>query len=453
MWCGNSLGKGEYHSFIIQFKNVYINMNFKLLKNIEEFIERKHRAENQNPSSMYSATLKNKRLEMNMTLGDLTEGICSKSYVSKIENNLLVPDEYVMRLLFEKVDINYTDLVKSDCKNVLPDCVLYFLYHKYEAIDQVYQQLDDTYFIARNAIVKLFYYLSHQMHEQFITVVKQINEVKNTLEDDEFLTWMFCIVEYYIQTNQFRLAKKYLKILQDIKMHPSPLKSLFIQQRFIVACHLRDYVYAQKFYQKLRDLYIINYPYKRQFYEKLMFLETFYQEYNTLEELNHMAMDIIPEEYEQDFWYIKTIVLVKSNNYIAAIETMMDNELHDARYLALFGYCLKMLLAMPRRIPELKKYHDHFKMLHEKASLQEIETIHMHFIQLMVLEINKAERHEIFDYLKNFILIHMANYQHRFYTKYYKDKYIELLGENSRYKEAYLFALSHPELSKKHLKK
>ncbi|MGG3690405.1 hypothetical protein [Caldifermentibacillus hisashii] len=51
--------------------------------------------------------VKLKRLEKNMKQDELCRGICTPSYLSRIENNLVIADDGLYTLLFERLGINY----------------------------------------------------------------------------------------------------------------------------------------------------------------------------------------------------------------------------------------------------------------------------------------------------------------------------------------------------------
>ena len=51
--------------------------------------------------------IKMSRIQQNMKQVTLAKGICSTSYLSKIENNQTVPSEDVIKLLIDRLDIDY----------------------------------------------------------------------------------------------------------------------------------------------------------------------------------------------------------------------------------------------------------------------------------------------------------------------------------------------------------
>lgn len=58
----------------------------------------------------------NKRLEKEYTLESLSHGICSTSYLSKLEKGAIEPKEDIIHLLLQKLDIQ----LEKDIEDLLP---------------------------------------------------------------------------------------------------------------------------------------------------------------------------------------------------------------------------------------------------------------------------------------------------------------------------------------------
>jgi len=58
--------------------------------------------------------IKMSRIQQNMKQITLAKGICSTSYLSKIENNQTVPSEDVLHLLLNRLNLNYQDLSTAE---------------------------------------------------------------------------------------------------------------------------------------------------------------------------------------------------------------------------------------------------------------------------------------------------------------------------------------------------
>lgn len=97
--------------------------------------------------------IKLSRIQQNMKQVTLAKGICSTSYLSKIENNQTVPSEDVLQLLLERLHLDYEDLSTEQEVKFLSD--LYALYK--EAIiernkEEIVKHL--AYYTERNFLFK-----------------------------------------------------------------------------------------------------------------------------------------------------------------------------------------------------------------------------------------------------------------------------------------------------------
>ncbi|MCT4778610.1 MULTISPECIES: tetratricopeptide repeat protein [Exiguobacterium] len=81
----------------------------------------------------YGNLIKVERMRRNMKQSVLARGICSISYLSKIENNQTTPSEEVLELIFEKLNINVpvyfdfsqqVDKVREEIQTILREAVL-----------------------------------------------------------------------------------------------------------------------------------------------------------------------------------------------------------------------------------------------------------------------------------------------------------------------------------------
>ncbi|MCZ8538473.1 helix-turn-helix domain-containing protein [Paenisporosarcina quisquiliarum] len=70
--------------------------------------------------------IKMSRIQQNMKQVTLAKGICSTSYLSKIENNQTIPSEDVLQLLLDRLNLDYEDLSMEQETEFLSE--LYLLY-------------------------------------------------------------------------------------------------------------------------------------------------------------------------------------------------------------------------------------------------------------------------------------------------------------------------------------
>ncbi len=64
----------------------------------------------------------------------MAKGICSVSYLSKLENNAIKPSEDYVRALLERVNINYDDIAKNNYDTEILEVVKLYFYGNTEEI-------------------------------------------------------------------------------------------------------------------------------------------------------------------------------------------------------------------------------------------------------------------------------------------------------------------------------
>lgn len=407
------------------------------LTNIQSLIEKRKLEEKHIVYSMHSATLKNERLKANLTLNDITEGICSKSYLSKIENNLLAPDEFVMKKLFERVNIDYDKLLKVNTYGNLQDLLNYYLYFQFDKIEDAYIQLNNEYFIIRESLIKLIYFLSTNKLKEYSNELVFIDEIKSSLSDYELIVLMFCTIEFYILNHQFINAWKYLNIIDKVVVDDEVVRTLLDHQRFIVGCNINESGLIIKYYELLNNNNY--YPMTRKYRNKLMYTYTVVPCDDALKILNDLEMDLIIDDHIEEYYYAKCIVYSKLYDFESMVKLIVNNKLNSPRFVALLGYGVSCLYKLERNIGNISIYRKEFFEYYKALEVDYNDLMHYNFTKLMVMEIKKVKNFEIIDFLKSYLNIKNLTYQHHLYTKYYKCKLYKLLGEVSRYKEIFLF--------------
>ena len=94
-----------------------------------EFSERRNVIALKTQNNILATAFKSKRLQLNMTLSEATKDICSKAYLCKFENNQLMMDDKVVRVLCERVDLDYDRVKNLNHDNSLVQGVRMFLYN------------------------------------------------------------------------------------------------------------------------------------------------------------------------------------------------------------------------------------------------------------------------------------------------------------------------------------
>ena len=415
-------------------------MNRKLLINYESFVVLRKKSRKQFVYSPFASTFKSARLSLGKTLNAVVGKICSLSYVSKYENNLLLPDEDVLRVLFDNVGINYDLLQACDMTNYLCDMIKSYLRHDCDRLQELFDRAQSSYFIAQNALAICFYYLAMEMYDQCAREIEKVDAVKTTLNDYQVLVLSTVTIELYIKTERFLEAKELLHIQKNMYKEYPEMKALYHEERFLVALSLRDDLHILSYYNELQSNYLYTYPLKKQIRNKMLYLETQWEEDLAYQEIMAMEYDYIPEEYRHEYRYSKYLMLIRTGREHELIADYQDLEDKTPSLLALFALAVRRGVDHPlvrphydTLIPEIMSELKSFTL--DKKSEQEIV-----FIKLILLQLNEEKASDVMEYMKARILPYMAVHQHRLYTPYFVETYLFLLETCSRYKEATIFA-------------
>ena len=422
-----------------------------LLKNISEFVS-KRKQEKPRVANYLAATVKNARIQRRMTLAQAVNNICSQSSWSKFENNYLNLPPEIIQSVCERMDLNYREIVNLNHLNNLPDCMEHYLFNHYKEIQEMYDFANNEMFLSRDALIKCIYYLAFKRFDELLETIKTLDNVKNTLSDYELIMLIFCTIEYYIQINHFLEAQKYLKIIELIPTNDIALNTLHQRQKFIIACHLRDYYILNKSYQKLSVMSSRMYPILNRYLDRIMYLEA-YPSDESLEDLGKLEFEEYFSDYKNEIYYTRMLILIDLGRFHEVIKLIIENQWNEIRFACLLGYAIARISNENRNIEGLDSYYQKFYELFNNTHYSEMDNVHVEFIKYikLVLDENTDIDNEL-NYLRNNLIPKLDIIQHRLYTFVYASRYTYLLGKRSKYKESHLFTYhNHHLLNDLHL--
>lgn len=159
--------------------------------------------------------LKNKRIEQGRKLEDIASGICSTSYLSRIENNQVKLQDPYLRMLFEKLDINYDDLKKERQTNIFIELVKYQLLEQYDKYASKIESIikSKCYLGIERDLILLYDNVLKGYDEETKFIIDKLESSIDMLSNQEIAFYMYLITVYYYQIQQTNLAYQQIKIL------------------------------------------------------------------------------------------------------------------------------------------------------------------------------------------------------------------------------------------------
>lgn len=162
--------------------------------------------------------IKMSRIQQNMKQITLAKGICSTSYLSKIENNQTVPSDEVLNLLVDRLNLEYEDLSTEQEKEFLYE--MYMLY-KDAVIDRNKEDVKEKliFYNERNFLFKeesnfytynLYLFRLYLITESEMVVLKNLMDALSQMQEkfdgrQRFLYNTNCGILFYVD-QQFKVS-------------------------------------------------------------------------------------------------------------------------------------------------------------------------------------------------------------------------------------------------------
>lgn len=402
-----------------------------MITKIEKLAVLKNDKKEINRNYLYSQIIKHERHKRKLTLQEMAHGICSISYLCKLERNAIVADESYIKAIFEKVNLDFDKVGVNIIENGVNRTIKAYLYQNYGEIANLFEMIDDSLFNVQNYLIKCFYYLVKRDYQNFKETIATIDKIKETMLREDIGVFMFLVIEYYLQTYQYHQAYKYLKYLENNDFENQEMNWLIFEQHYICAYNLKIYPKFFRYYDLLMGNYNIGYPNQRQVIIRLMMLDVQASEYypEIVEELREIGNHRYDDDYYFDIIYWKLLIMLKGKAWFAVYEEVLKKELFgEARFIALLVYAADRL----NRPEYIKKATE----IAEKYIFEKDETIHQVFINFMLLKYKTERKYNLIEHLRFKVIPYNKNYTHHLYDKIYEQHYIEYLCKTSKYKEA-----------------
>ena len=184
-------------------------------------------------SKPIGSAIKFKRKEMNMTLEEGADGICSISYLSKLENNLIDPGERFIASLIERFDLE--EIYNQDYAQ--------YLSHTKEINEHLFNGTVPTedmpaYYGKRKdyqaLLVKMGYYLLIHEYEEASKSIPDLRAYIPNLQQDEFA--LFIILSAQMLYNGHRYSDAYEVLLLAPKFDDLNQKTVLMMLKWRLFC-------------------------------------------------------------------------------------------------------------------------------------------------------------------------------------------------------------------------
>lgn len=150
---------------------------------------------NENYQKELARILKAKRLEQGKSLEEVSKGICSTSYLSRLENNQVKLQDPYLKMLFEKLSINYDDLKQARKKNLFLDIIKKQLLQQTMAYQETINKMieSNNYLDVEQELVLLYDNIIKGNFEEATLVMEKLDSNHYQFSQMEKLFYMYLV--------------------------------------------------------------------------------------------------------------------------------------------------------------------------------------------------------------------------------------------------------------------
>lgn len=349
----------------------------------------------------FSYFLKRKRIERGMKLGDVASGICSISYLSRVENNQSFPSEDNLKLLFERLDLSYEEVKRNRDDNVFEEMIKKELtFDKTKVIDEISKIISlNAYTNIELDLLVLFGSILSKNYEEAKTILAKQEFNLELFNQKEMIFYLYLFSRYLFETNQNKRAYSQIKVLNSIVINNSVYKLAIYDLSLDIAFVMGENEQVVRFYYLL-DQTDNNYLFKNKLLlhkmKVLAVCSTFnpqetIEEFLKLKKMLNMHDPVIRKSY----YYCLALVYLKNNSKQKCLEILRDN-LDDLKSLALYGYLAKNIGSNSDKQIFSAKY--------KGIKFTKYDMLYERFCEYIALSIRNESLYHLYNYLKQMIL-------------------------------------------------
>ena len=373
--------------------------------------------------------IKEKRKELKVTQDEISTGICSISYLSKIENNQIIPNDFYVKEIMEKLDVDQAIYSRSLKEKVYLEKMISAYFFMEDSIqEKVYNDIKE---IEHNLVInlcKLGYTVYYGLNDEN-QYVMMLEHLVNNMSDYEVKVYLFFACIYFISNEKYKTALELIVLNEKLSSNNEFLDGMFfeisyhVKQRLLIKnCSTEDYYSAMNIYNKYHNV------------KRILFLAlnkarniSLENPGNALEILKTIKVKGMSQKIIDLYFLTKAEVLYNLERYTES--TLALKKMSD-----LSDYYLRKMTLLLRNCLVAKDYDmiSNIKQLVSKYKPSKNEMKSKVFYHYL-LQNNETDRKE---YLRDIAIPFSIKIEDYDSLGEYTDNVMKICINNSRYKEA-----------------
>ena len=414
-----------------------------MLKISLKTLQEKYDVETNETANSLAKFLKRRRNELNRTLEDVSRGICSPSYLSKIENCQVEVDSYYYESLFEKLDLKYENFIKERQVSFFPKIMKYYLLEKYELLEEKLKEMvnGSLYCETELELVVLLNNIVGKNYDEAENLIEKIEKVRNTLTKEELYIFSFLITLFLYKTNQTIDALEQVKVLIHNPFEEESYNIAVTDLAIDIYFNLGNETMFFTYYQELLR-------YKNQ--ELLNNRKLFHELQSLVLEVKNGKKTILAELEDLKLTYPNLEKDITVNYYLGLIYYYLE-DYQKALEIVNVSNPTPQLLSLEATI--LNKINNLEQSINFLTKIKQInfitkgEDVYLNYLEYIREKIEQYSYSKILSFLKSVALPHITkNYISFIYEEEIKE-YLILCYELGKYKETIRLLLKLKKIS------
>ena len=342
--------------------------------------------------------LRRKRLERGMKLEEVAEGICSVSYLSRIEKNQVEVNEEYYKALFERLELDYESTNQNREYNYIIEMLIKYQQGSVNEIHEFAVKMVESkcYLDIEIELILLFDNIIRGVFEEAKKVMNLIEVYHHGLSNTELAFFMFLIALYGYKTNQLKKTYQQLEVLERMEVEEDVVKysimDLSISSYYLLG-HINKGFVKYLDFKNNASIHFFNRKIVLHQIETLAYLNLkSYDE--TIKQFDEIKIGIESTDEEMINCYVYHLAMYYFNNnkYQEAVDLILSSKANPKNISILTAICIKT--------PVFYFQNESIQQM-LNINLSKYNEMYEEFIEYFKLKTSDTLSYKLWDYIKN----------------------------------------------------
>lgn len=369
-------------------------------------------------------SIRKRRLELSMTQEALAKGICSNTYISKIENNAIAINKENLYMIMERMDLPVEAIgFPEEMVGILEKSFTLFFRKDFQGYAALMEDIRKYEFGILIQVARFGYHVLAGNEQEARPLYRELFRYLSSLEEFGLMTFVIYACCFNVMIADYENARAILEMVNYSFLLTDEMFAMYQFLKYVIYGHLQCFHIARKGYDLARTLFL-----EKNNLERIAELSV-YKNLFSLYEGTHNEIKFQAE-------VLHSLSPMQKNHYLMLLATQLDDpetllSLVDEKSKYYMGFLYQVALLFDR--VQNKERYDFIKQLLAENHYLKQSPIDYH--QLLLLKEGK-DAMAYKDFLANVYFPYVSSIQNIYLMKKVTDEIVGILSARKRYKDA-----------------